>query len=97
MSDLYFNEESDYSEKIRMTMKSFAPPFFNHFSLSLKKRNCGNMSHQKETKPIHASAANLLHIRIENLVWCKCGRCKNEARDLERYRLSLLYRDGCNG
>ena len=38
---------------------------------------------RKKTKPIHASAANLLHIRIGNLDWCKCGRCKNETREID--------------
>ena len=43
----------------------FASPFFNNFSLSLNiKKMCSNESHEKETKPIHASAADLLHIRI---------------------------------
>ena len=28
---------------------------------------CDNESHEKEVKPIHASAADLLHIRIGNL------------------------------
>ena len=43
-----------------------------------------------EPKHIHASAADLLHIRIENLEWCKCDClcCRN--------RLSLLQRNGCN-
>ena len=35
-------------------------------------KNCGGESNQKENKHIHASPANLLHIRIENLHWCKC-------------------------
>ena len=31
---------------------------------------CGNESHEKEeTKHIHASAADLLHIRVGNLDW----------------------------
>ena len=64
-------------------MKSFAPPFFNHFSLSLnRKKTCGNESYEKETKHIHLSAADLLHIRIGNLDWCKCRHCKNEAREI---------------
>ena len=33
-------------------------------------------------KHIHASAADLLHIGIGNLNWCKCGHCKNEAREI---------------
>ena len=40
---------------------------------------CGNESHEKETKYIHNPAADLLHIRIENLDWCKCGHFKNDA------------------
>ena len=36
-----------------------------------------------ETKHIHASVAVLLHIRIENLAWCKCRHCKNEAREMD--------------
>ena len=54
--------------KIHVTMKSFAPPFFNYFNLRLnRKKKCGNESHEKESTPIHASTADLLHIRIGNL------------------------------
>ena len=50
MSDLYFNEESDYSEENTNDNDTFAPPFFDHFSLSLnRKKTCGNESHEKET------------------------------------------------
>ena len=40
MSDLYFNEESCYFEENTIDNEVFAPPFLNHFSLSLniKKR-----------------------------------------------------------
>ena len=49
-------------------MKSFTLPFFNHFSLRLKrKKTCGNENHEKETKYNHESAADLLHIRIADL------------------------------
>ena len=54
--------------KIDVTFKSFVPPFFNHFSLSLNKRKkCSNKSYAKETKCVLASAVDLLNIRIENL------------------------------
>ena len=67
--------------KIKVTMKSFAPSFSNRISLSLNRNKmCGNESHEKETKHIHASAADLLHIRIGNFYSCKCGHCKNEVR-----------------
>ena len=63
MSDLYFDEESYYSEENTCDNEVFASPFFNNFSLSLNiKKTCGNGSHEKETQPIHASAADLLHI-----------------------------------
>ena len=36
--------------QVQVTMKAFAPPFFNHFSLSLyRKKICGNESHEKES------------------------------------------------
>ena len=38
---------------------------------------------KKKLKHIHASAADLLHIRIRNLGWCKCGHYKNEARETD--------------
>ena len=49
--------------KIHVTIKSFAAPFSNHFSLSLngKKRE----SHERKTKHIHASAADSLHTGLE--------------------------------
>ena len=40
-------------------------------------------SHEKETKHSHTSAANLLHIRIENFDLCKCGHWKNETREID--------------
>ena len=42
-----------------------------------------NKSYGKETKHIHASAADLLHIGTGGLDWCKCGHCKNEAREID--------------
>ena len=38
---------------------------------------------EKETKHIHASAADLLHNRIGSLDWCKCRHCKKEARQID--------------
>ena len=32
---------------------------------------------------IQASVADLLHIRIKNLDWCKCRNCKNETREMD--------------
>ena len=50
---------------------------------AMRKKLNINESHEKKTKHIHASAADLLHIRIGNLDWCKCGHCKNEAREID--------------
>ena len=38
---------------------------------------------RKKNKHIHVTATHLLHIRIRNLEWCKCGHCKNKARELD--------------
>ena len=35
------------------------------------------------TKHIYASAGDLLHTGIENIDWCKCRHCKNEAREID--------------
>ena len=35
------------------------------------------------TSKTSALAADLLHIRIENLDWCKCGHCKTEVREID--------------
>ena len=71
-------------KKIQATMKTFTPPSFNYFSLRLRrKKTCVKENHEKETKHISASAADLLHIKIGNLNWCKCGHCKNEVREID--------------
>ena len=83
-SDLYFNEESYYSEEIADEVKTFLPPFFNDFCLSLEqKKTCGNERHEKETQHIHAFAADLLYVRKKNLDWCKCWHCINAAREID--------------
>ena len=61
------NEESDYYSE---EMKTFTPPFFNHFSLSLNRKKPVAMRAMRENLNIHASAADLLHIRIGILDWC---------------------------
>ena len=67
-----------------MTLKSFPLPLVNDFSLSLnRKKTCGKESQLKKAKHIHASSVDLLHIRIGNVNWCKCGHCKNEASKID--------------
>ena len=73
-----FKEESDYSEENTNDNEHF------RFSLSLnRKKRVVMRANAKETKHIYTSAANLLHIRIGNLNWCKCGHCKNEVREID--------------
>ena len=88
MSDLYFNEESDYSEENTCYIEVFRSTILRLFQYEPEqKKTCGNGSHEKETKHIHASTGDLLHTRIANLDWCKCRHCKSEAREIG---LSLL-------
>ena len=70
----YFNEESDYSEE------NTSDNAFSTISVWAWTENmCGNESHEKETKHMNTSVANLSDIRIGNLDWCKCRHFKNEA------------------
>ena len=66
MFDLYLNEESYYyEENIYMWQWSLYSTIFQPFQFEPeRKKTCGNESHEKEAKPIHASAADLLLIRI---------------------------------
>ena len=49
-------------ETTNVTISYFVSPFFNHFSFSLnRKKMRGNENHKSH---IHASAADLLHIRV---------------------------------
>ena len=83
MSDLYFNEESDYSGENTCGNKVFLSNIFRPFHFeSEQKKTCGNGSDEKGTKYIHPTAADLLHIRIGNLDWCKCRR-KNKAGEID--------------
>ena len=49
-----------------------------------QKEACGMRTMRKKIKiNIQASVADLLHIRIKNLDWCKCRNCKNETREMD--------------
>ena len=61
--------------KIHVTMKSFVPPF------STIERN--------QTYSQFSCRFITYIIRIGNLDWCKCGHCKNEAREID----CLCYRE----
>ena len=50
MSDLYFNEESGYSEENRSENEVFHSTILQKFQFDPEQRKtCGNKSHQKET------------------------------------------------
>ena len=87
---LYFHEESYYSEKNTSENAVFAPSFFNQFSLNLNWKIRVVMSHEKETKPIQASTADLLHFRKESLDWSAKEASGYPARLLVT-RVSLIY------
>ena len=94
MPDLCFNEASDYSEENICGNKKFRSAILQPFQFESEQiKKCGNESHEKETKHIHASAADLFMLTRKkkgNLNWCKC---KNEAREID----CLCCRGGCNG
>ena len=62
-------------------METFAPSFFNHFSLSLNR----------------FMFIDLLHIKIGNLNWCECGHCKNEAREIDLFFVEKWMQCYCFG
>ena len=84
MSNLYFNEERNYSEENTSKNEDFRSTIPQPFLFDPEqKKTYGNERHGKGTQHIHATAANLSHIRIGNLDWCKCRHCKNKAREID--------------
>ena len=78
------DEESDYSEENTSDNENFRFTILQPFQFeSEQKKTCGNKNDEKETKHTYTSTADLLHIRIGNLTWCKCRHCKNEAREID--------------
>ena len=73
---IQFNEESDYSEGNTSDNEDFCSTIFQPFQSEPEQiKTCGNVSHtshEKGTKHIYTSAANLLHIKIGNLSWYEC-------------------------
>ena len=80
MSELYFNQKSNYSEaNTYAIIKTFALLFLNHFQLEPEqKKMCGNESHKEETKHIHAIATDLLHIRVRNEIGANADIVKSK-------------------
>ena len=68
------NKESDYSDENTSDNENLCSTILQTIQFDHeRKETCGNESHEKETKHIHASAIDLLHIRIVNFDWCRCG------------------------
>ena len=68
-----FNEKNDYSEEDTINNKEYHSIIFQPFQFEPEQKKSFE-SHEKETKIIYNSAADLVHIRIGNLNWCKWGR-----------------------
>ena len=77
MSDLYFNAESEeniiYNEDFWFTIPQ--PFLFD----PEQKKTYGDESHEKERNIL----LHTIHIRIQNLQWCKCSHSKNEVREID--------------
>ena len=74
-----FNEGNDYSEEKKSGNEGFCSTIFQRFQFEHEqKETCGIESHEKETKHIYTSAANLLHIRIGNHNYWKWRHCKTK-------------------
>ena len=74
--------------KIQVAMKTFVPPFFNHFNSSLNREKAFcNEGHEKKL-----NIFTLLLPIYCNIDWCKCEHCKNQGNSIrnKRNRLSLL-------
>ena len=67
--------------KIQVTMKTFAPPFFNDFNLSLNRKKCDVKRAMRKKLKIFTFQMSIYYILIGNLARCKCEHCKNEARE----------------
>ena len=79
-----FNEESDYSEENTSDNEDFRSTIFNHFSLSLNRKKSVEMrAMEKKQNIFMLQLPILVHIRIGNLNYCRCGHCKNEARETD--------------
>ena len=72
-------EEGSFSEEDACGNEAFRSTFLQPFQFEPKdKKTRGNYIHEKETKHIHASAADLLRIRIRNLDSCNIAKMRGE-------------------
>ena len=86
MSDLYFNEENDYSEENTSENEDFRSAFLRPFLFKPEQEKaCGNEGHDKETRYIDASVAYLLHTVLEQEIpiGANAHIAKSEAREID--------------
>ena len=78
------NTESNYFEENASHHEDFCPIILPTFQFEPKlKKAFGNENLKKEIKHIQASDANLVHLRVGILDWCKCRHCKNKVRKID--------------
>ena len=79
MADLYLTKKVVILKKIRLTIKTFAPTHFNHFSLTLNRIKRVVMKAMRKKLNIFTLQLPIYYI----LDWCKYGHCINEATEIE--------------
>ena len=89
MPDLYFNEESDYSEENTSNNEDFRSTIFQLFQFEPEQKKRVVMRAFRKKLDIFTLQLSIYCILIGNLDWCKCGHCKNEARE----KGCLCYRE----
>ena len=72
MPDLYFNEESDYSEVNTCDNKVFCYPILQPFQFNPEqKKTCGNETHEKETINIFTVQLPIYYILEQEISICE--------------------------
>ena len=74
LSHLYPMKKMIILKKIQVTMKTFATPFLNHFSLSLSRKKYVAMRTMRK---------KLSMFMLQLLICRQCRQCKNEAREMD--------------
>ena len=82
ISDLYSNEERDYSDENTSENEKFRSTILQLFQFRSQQKKLVIMRARRKKLNIR-SADDLLHIRIGNLGWCKFGHCKNQLREID--------------
>ena len=84
-----------YQESIHIATRTFALPFFNHFSLSLNRKKCVVMGAMRKKLNEHIYTPSNRFITYQNRK-SQLVQMQTLQKRSERNRLSLLKRGGCN-